>query len=152
MLGCTNGAMRACSFAVSSLVKTRTAFFAAPEATSFARMPQVSARCVTRRSRVAGSIASTQMVDAAGQSDCALLQALRTDGEVPVVHVPQGERQRREALQVVVVEDLLLADVDALSERRQLRQRREVVGHHPVGTDMAAVDPRFENKEAFQSA
>ena len=44
MLGCTNGAIRACSFAVSPLVKTRTAFFGAPEATSLAWMPQVSAR------------------------------------------------------------------------------------------------------------
>ncbi len=44
MLGCTKGAIRAWNFAVSPLVKTRTAFFAAPEATSFAWIPQVSAR------------------------------------------------------------------------------------------------------------
>ncbi len=62
MLGWTNGAIRAWSFAVSALSKTSTAFLAAPEWTSLARIPQVSARYVTRRSRVAGSIASTQIV------------------------------------------------------------------------------------------
>ena len=32
MLGCTNGAIRACNFAVSALLNTSTAFFFAPEA------------------------------------------------------------------------------------------------------------------------
>ena len=62
MLGWTNGAIRAWSFVVSAVGKTTTALPAAPEETSLHRMPQVSARYATRRCRVAGSMASTQIV------------------------------------------------------------------------------------------
>ncbi len=70
-----------------------------------------------------------------------LLDALRSEGERTVVHVPEGERKRREALEVVVAEHLLPVDVHRTAQLGELGQRTYVVEHHtPVVRGSAGTD------------
>ncbi len=53
----------------------------------------------------------------------ALLKAPGPESEAAVVHVPDGQRQRRQPLEVVVAEHLLAAHVDRLAKFSQLGLR-----------------------------
>ena len=78
---------------------------------------------------------------------------LDADGEAGVVHVPEGQRQRRQLLQVVVAEHLLAVDVDRLAQLGQLGQRLQVVEHRTLGVGRTcATSPTLANSDAFQSA
>ena len=93
--GCTNGAMRAWSFAVSSFAKTRYALLAAPRCdqrrTNVPRVGQVLDESFTRRRlhRLDTDLGAPASLSSA------LLEALGADGERRIVHVPDG--QAREA-------------------------------------------------------
>ncbi len=50
-----------------------------------------------------------------------------------IVHVPDGERQRRQLLEVVVAQHLLAADVDRFAQPSQLGERLHVVEHRTLG-------------------
>src|ERR1700730_10075063 len=56
-----------------------------------------------------------------------LLETLRAEGEATVVHVPDRQRQRREALEVVPAKRrLTITEIHSLAQLRELGQRCEV--------------------------
>src|ERR1700691_3282598 len=94
------------------------------------RVPQVTREAITgtRAHRLDADL------DPAGAPGGALLDTLRADGEAAVVHVPDRQPQRREALEVVPGKMLLaVAEIDGLVQFTQLRKRSEIGENGTLG-------------------
>ena len=90
-------------------------------------------------------------LDPARASRGPLLDALRTEGEVTVIHVPDRQCQGREALEVVPAEVLLtITEIDGLVQFTQLRKRVKLAKTAPFALTVL-VCGMFPSRDAFQS-